>query len=128
VTLERVLPDFRTRLALALLQRWVDPDAALAARRSVLVRFIASNASGNHPHCGPFVDALVDGLRQAARDACALHRHHVDFIELQPRRRPPSFAAISSGGIPQGSKACFRKAAFGGAPAAFPSIISRGAT
>lgn len=82
-TLERVLPDFRTRLALALLQRWVDPDAVLTARRCALVRFIASNASGNHPHGGPFVDTLVDGLRQAARDARALHRHHIDFTELQ---------------------------------------------
>lgn len=32
---------------------------------------------------GPFVDALVDGLRHAAREARALHRSHVDFAELQ---------------------------------------------
>jgi transposase len=82
-SLERVLPDIRTRLSLALLQRWVDPDAVLGARRSVLARFIANNASGNHPHGGPFVDTLVEGLRQAARDARALHRGHVDFAELQ---------------------------------------------
>jgi transposase len=61
----------------------VDPDAVLGARRSVLARFIANNASGNHPHGGPFVDTLVEGLRQAARDARALHRGHVDFAELQ---------------------------------------------
>jgi transposase len=78
-----VLPDARTRLSLALLQRWLDPDAVLAARKSTIARFIARNASGNHPHSGPFVDALVDGLRQAARDARALHRDHVDFVELQ---------------------------------------------
>ena len=30
-TLERVLPDFRTRLSLALLQRWLDPDAVLVS-------------------------------------------------------------------------------------------------
>jgi transposase len=82
-TLERVLPDFRTRLSLALLQRWVDPEAVLTARKSAIARFIANNASGNHPHSGPFVDTLVDGLRHAARDARALHRGHVDFAELQ---------------------------------------------
>jgi transposase len=82
-TLERILPDLRTRLSLALLQRWVDPDAVLRARKAVIARFIARNASGNHPHSGPFVDALVDGLRQAARDARAIHRSHVDFTELQ---------------------------------------------
>jgi transposase len=82
-TLERVLPDLRTRLSLALLRRWVDPAAVLAARKSAIARFIANNASGNHPHGGPFVDALVEGLRQAAREARALHRGHVDFTELQ---------------------------------------------
>ncbi len=81
--LERVLPDLRTRLALALLRRWLDPDAVLAARKSVIARFVARHASGNHPHSGPFVDALVDGLRHAAREARALHRTHVDFAELQ---------------------------------------------
>lgn len=82
-SLERVLPDFRTRLSLALLQRWLDPDVVLAARKSTIARFIARNASGNHPHSGPFVDTLVEGLRQSARDARALHRGHVDFAELQ---------------------------------------------
>lgn len=82
-SLERVLPDFRTRLSLALLQRWLDPDTVLAARKITIARFIARNASGNHPHSGPFVDALVEGLREAARDARALHRGHVDFAELQ---------------------------------------------
>ena len=81
--LERVLPDLRTRLALALLQRWLDPDTVLGARKPVIARFIARHASGNHPHSGPFVDALVDGLRHAAREARALHRSHVDFTELQ---------------------------------------------
>lgn len=82
-TLERVLPDLRTRLSLALLQRWVDPDVVLAARKAAITRFIDRNASGNHPHGGPFVETLVDGLRQAARDARALHGGHVDFAELQ---------------------------------------------
>ena len=81
--LEQVLPDLRTRLSLALLQRWLDPEAVLAARRSTIARFIGAHASGNHPHNGPFVDALVDGLRHAAREARALHRAHVDFVELQ---------------------------------------------
>jgi transposase len=82
-TLERVLPDLRTRLSLALLQRWLNPNVVLAARKVTIARFIARNASGNHPHSGPFVEALVDGLRQAARDARALHGRHVDFTELQ---------------------------------------------
>ena len=81
--LERVLPDLGTRLSLALLQRWLDPDVVLKARRSTLRTFIANHASGNHPHSGPFVDTLIDGLRHAARQARALHRHHVDFVELQ---------------------------------------------
>lgn len=82
-SLERVLPDLRTRLSLALLQRWLDPAVVLAARPSTIARFIARHASGNHPHSGPFADALVEGLRQAARDARDLHRGHVDFAELQ---------------------------------------------
>lgn len=81
--LERVLPDFGTRLSLALLRHWVDPEVVLKARKSTVLRFIARHASGNHPHSGPFVDALVDGLRQAARGARDLHRDHVDFAELQ---------------------------------------------
>lgn len=80
-----MLPDVRTRLSLALLQGWPDPDAVLAARKSTLARFIARNASGNHPDSAPFVDALVDGLHQAARDARALHRGHVDCAELQAK-------------------------------------------
>ncbi|WP_260033586.1 MULTISPECIES: transposase [Leisingera] len=81
--LERVLPDLRTRLSLALLQHWLNPDAVLKARRPTLRKFIARNASGNHPHSGPFVDTLVEGLRRAALQARLLHRHHVDFAELQ---------------------------------------------
>lgn len=81
--LERVLPDVSTRLSLALLQKWVDPDVVLKARKATIARFIARHASGNHPRSGPFVDALVDGLRQAAREARDLHREHVDFTELQ---------------------------------------------
>lgn len=75
--LERVLPDLGTRLSLALLQCWLDPDAVRAARRSTLRRFIANHASGNHPHSGPFVETLIDGLRHAARQARALHRQSV---------------------------------------------------
>jgi transposase len=82
-SLEPVLPDLGTRLSLALLRIWFDPAAVLKARRSTLARFIAQSASGNHPHSGPFVETLVDGLKQAARDALALHGRHVDFTELQ---------------------------------------------
>ncbi|HEU0222988.1 MAG TPA: IS110 family transposase [Paracoccaceae bacterium] len=78
-----MLPDLRTRLSLALLRTWFDPATVLKARRSTLTRFIAQSASGNHPHSGPFVEALVDGLKRAARDALALHGSHLDFAELQ---------------------------------------------
>ncbi|MFN8721433.1 MAG: IS110 family transposase [Rhodospirillales bacterium] len=82
-TLERVLPDLRTRLALAMLREWLDPDRVLRARRTTIARSVADNANGNQPHSGPFVDALVVGLRAAAAHARALHRGHVDFAELQ---------------------------------------------
>jgi transposase len=82
-SLETVLPDLRTRLSLALLRHWFDPAAVLRARRPTLARFIGAHASGNHPHSGPFVDTLVDGLKHAARDAIALHGQHIDFVELQ---------------------------------------------
>lgn len=81
--MEQVLPDFRTCLSLAVLKEWLDPDVVFEARRSKLRGFIAKHASGNHPHGGPFVEQLIDGLRAAARDARRLHRHHVDFGELQ---------------------------------------------
>ncbi|MCG4274921.1 IS110 family transposase, partial [Acetobacter senegalensis] len=81
--LEGVLPDLTTRLSLALLQRWFDPASVLKARPASLTRYIATHASGNHPHSGPFVDKLVDGLREAARYAQGLHGRHVDFGELQ---------------------------------------------
>ena len=81
--LERVLPDLGTRLSMALLQRWIDPEVVLEACKTTVMRFIARHASGNHPHSGPFVDALVEGLRQSAREARDLHRGHVDFADLQ---------------------------------------------
>jgi transposase len=81
--LEGALPDFATRLSLALLQRWVDPAAVLKARPTSLAKYIAANASGNHPHSGPFVDQLVERLREAALHAQGLHGRHIDFGELQ---------------------------------------------
>lgn len=81
--LERVLPDLGTRLSLSLLRCWLDPEAVLRARRPTLRKFIAEHASGNHPHSGPFVENLIEGLRHAARHAQALHGSHVDFAELQ---------------------------------------------
>jgi transposase len=82
-TLEAVLPDLRTRLSLALLGHFLDPKAVLGARRLTLARFIATNASGNHPHSGPFVDHLIDRLKMAARETLALHGEAIDFTELQ---------------------------------------------
>jgi transposase len=81
--LEAILPDLRTRLSLALLGHFLDPNAVLAARRSTLARFIGKNASGNHPHSGPFVDQLIDRLKTAARETLALHADAIDFTELQ---------------------------------------------
>lgn len=52
--LERVLPDFGTRLSLALLQCWIVPEVVLKARKNTIARFIAMHASGNHPYDGPF--------------------------------------------------------------------------
>lgn len=81
--LERVLPDLSTCLSLSLLRRWLDPEVVLAARRPTLRKYIAEHASGNHPHSGPFVEGLIEGLRLAARQAQSLHGSHVDFAELQ---------------------------------------------
>jgi transposase len=81
--LEAALPDLRTRLSLALLGHFLDPNAALGARRSTLARFIGTHASGNHPHSGPFVDQLIDRLKNAARETLALHGNAIDFTELQ---------------------------------------------
>lgn len=81
--LEAALPDMQTRLALAIMREWFDPAVLLSARRTRLRRFIAANASGNHPHTGPFVETLIDDLRDAAKAARALHRGRIDFAELQ---------------------------------------------
>lgn len=81
--LEKILPDIGTHLSLSLLRHWLDPKAVLTARRPTLRKFIAEHASGNHPHSGPFVEKLVEGLRQAAQQVQALHGRHVNFEELQ---------------------------------------------
>lgn len=81
--LEAVLPDLRTKLSLAILGAYLDPRRVLAARRATLARFIGAHASGNHPHGGPFVDRLADGLRAAARETIALHGASIDFEALQ---------------------------------------------
>jgi transposase len=81
--LEPVLPDTMTRLTLALLSQFFDPQHVLKTRRDVLARFIAEHAAGNHPHSGPFVEELVEALKQAARDTIALHEQRVDFVALQ---------------------------------------------
>jgi transposase len=82
-SLEDALPDFRTRLSLAILRDWFDPNVVLKARKTTLARFIAMNASGNHPHSGPFVDQLIEKLKAAAAETIALHLDDVDFAELQ---------------------------------------------
>lgn len=81
--LEGALPDLMTRLATALLGEWLDPRKVLTAKPTALTKFIGRNASGNHPHAGPFVDALVEQLRAAARETLALHGDAVDWELLQ---------------------------------------------
>lgn len=80
---EAVLPDFRTNLALAVLHDLLDPACVIKARRTSLLRFVAKHASGNHPHSGPFAEALVDGLQAAAAETQRLHGAAVDFPLLQ---------------------------------------------
>ena len=53
-------------LSLAVLHDLFDPAVVVKARRTTLLRFVAKHASGNHPHTGPFAEALVDGLKLAA--------------------------------------------------------------
>ena len=53
-----------------------------------LRRFIAKHASGNHPHRGPFAEALVDGLKAAAAETRRLHGTAVDCSRAA--RRPAS--------------------------------------
>ena len=81
--LEAVLPDLRTNLALAVLHDLLDPACVIKARRTALLRFMAKHASGNHPHSGPFAEALVDGLKAAAAETRHLHGNAVDFALLQ---------------------------------------------
>jgi transposase len=81
--LEAVLPDFRTNLALAVLHDLLDPASVIKTCRATLRRFVAKHASGNHPHSGPFVDTLVDGLKAAAAETQRLHREAVNFTHLQ---------------------------------------------
>lgn len=81
--LEAVLPDLRTDLALAVLHGLLDPVRVIKARRATLTGFIAKHANGNHPHGGPFAEALVDGLKTAATETRRLHGSAVDFGLLQ---------------------------------------------
>jgi len=52
-------------------------------RRDVLARFLARNASGDHPRSGPFIDELVEKLKVAAQETLELHGKTVDFDALQ---------------------------------------------
>jgi transposase len=81
--LETVLPDLRTNLSLAVLHDLLDPALVAKTRRTTLLRFVARHASGNHPHTGPFAEALVDGLKHAAAETQRLHGIAVDFTLLQ---------------------------------------------
>ena len=82
-TLEAVLPDLLTRLSLALLEQYFEPQRVLEATPESLSRFVAEHAAGNHPRRGVVVEALVTGLRSAARETLDLHGAAVDFESLQ---------------------------------------------
>ena len=81
--LEKALPDFRTRLSLAVLHDLLDPRRVLRARRATPLRFVAHDAAGDHPHGGAFAEGLAGGLRAAAAEAPRLHGEAVDFARLQ---------------------------------------------
>ena len=81
--IEAVLPDLRTNLSLAVLHDLLDPACVTKARRTTLLRFVAQHASGNHPHSGPFAEALADGLKAAATETQRLHGTAIDFTMLQ---------------------------------------------
>lgn len=81
--IEAVLPDLRTNLSLAVLHDLFDPAVVLKARRTALLRFVAKHASGNHPHTGPFAEALVDNLKLAAAETQRPHEAAVDFRLVQ---------------------------------------------
>jgi hypothetical protein len=81
--IEAVLPDFRTKLSLAILHDMFDPAIIMKARRTTLLSFIAKHASGNHPHNGPFAEELVNGLKAAAAETQRLHGAAVNFEHLQ---------------------------------------------
>ena len=81
--LEPVLPDTTTRLTLAILSVYFDPHKVLKTRCDTLRRFLRDNASGNHPHSGPFIETLVTSLKDTARNTLSLHAERVDFRMLQ---------------------------------------------
>lgn len=81
--IEAVLPDLRTNLSLAILHDLFDPAVVAKTRRTSLLRFVAKHASGNHPHTGPFAEALVDGLTSAAGETKRLHGTAVNFCLVQ---------------------------------------------
>lgn len=81
--IEAVLPDLRTNLALAVLHDLFDPTVVAKTRRTTLLGFVAKHASGNHPHSGPFAEALVDGLKLAASETQQLQGAAVDFGLVQ---------------------------------------------
>jgi len=85
----------------AMARRWLDPDAVLAARKSIIARFIARHASGNHLRSGPFVDALVDGLRHTPQSLAPCTGPRAISPSSRPREPSPtdgSVARASSGG------------------------------
>ena len=81
--IEAVLPDLRTNLSLAILHDLFDPAVVAKTRRTTLPRFTARNASGSHPHTGPFAETLVDGLTLAVAETKRLHGTAVDFGLVQ---------------------------------------------
>ena len=81
--LEPILPDTMTRLTLAILAEFFDPHRVIKMRRGTLTRFVSQNACGNHPRSGPFIEKLVQALKESAHASLALHGERVDFESLQ---------------------------------------------
>jgi transposase len=81
--LEPALPETTTQLTLGILGELLEPGKVVAMRRDVLARFLARNASGDHPRSGPFIDGLVEKLKVAALETLELHSKLVDFEALQ---------------------------------------------
>ena len=96
-----MLPDTTTRLTLAILSVYFDPHKVLKTRCDTLRRFLRDNASGNHPHSGPFIETLVTSLKDTARNTLSLHAERVDFrmLQLEVHQEVELLKKLSASGV-----------------------------